>query len=85
MLNGQSLERMSCAKDLGVFLDARLSFYAQLDNVVARCSHQSRISFGTRDPMICIIRLLNSFSDIYKPGTTAVELATSTRMTHIRH
>ena len=34
MLNGQSIERVSCVKDLDVNLDAKLSFDAQLDDVV---------------------------------------------------
>ena len=33
MLNGLSLARVFCAKDLGDYLDARLSFDAQLDDV----------------------------------------------------
>lgn len=37
-LNGQTLQRVDCVKDLGFFVDARLTFEQHLDHVVTRCS-----------------------------------------------
>ena len=38
-LNGQTLPRVDCVKDLGVLVDAKLTFEQHLDHVVKRWSH----------------------------------------------
>ena len=80
-LDGQNLERVNCVKDLGVLLDAKLSFEEQIDQVVASGNRLLGLVINMtrelRDPMCfktlycALIRpLLEYASIVWWPAST---------------